>query len=143
MAVLFGTLIRKLKVMDLKNFIKATILDISDSIKELSDEITNGAIINPTIPSPIATKSILYDNKNRLVERIDFDIAVSTSESTEINGKLGGCITVLSAKAGANTMSQGEVVSRINFSIPVALPVTEIPSPSELHESKRPKRPNI
>jgi hypothetical protein len=59
--------------MDLKSFIKASILDISDSIKELSEEIVNGAIINPTIPSPIATKSILYDGKNRLVERLDFE----------------------------------------------------------------------
>jgi hypothetical protein len=117
--------------MDLKSFIKATIFDISDSIKELSDKVNNGTIINPTIPMPIATKSILYDGKNRLVERIDFNIAISTAESTEINGKLGGCITVLSAKAGANTMFQGEIVSRINFSIPAALPVNEIPSPSE------------
>lgn len=132
---------REQSVMDLKSFIKATILDISDSIKELSDEVSNGAIINPTIPSPIATKSILYNDKNRLVERIDFDIAVSTSESTEINGKLGGSITVLSAKAGANTTSQDEVVSRIKFSIPVVLPVTEIPSPSELNELRRPQRP--
>lgn len=79
--------------MELKDFIKGVIFDITNAVKECQQELNNGAIIAPTGN---------WNNKNHIqskelsaltVSDIDFEVSVSVGSSNEIAGK----ITVLSA----------------------------------------------
>ena len=36
--------------MELKDFIKAAITDITEAVSELQDELDNGTVVNPTLP---------------------------------------------------------------------------------------------
>ena len=79
--------------MELKDFIKGVIFDITNAVKECQQELNNGAIIAPTGN---------WNNKNHIqskelsaltVSDIDFEVSFSVGSSNEIAGK----ITVLSA----------------------------------------------
>ncbi len=41
--------------MELKEFVKTAISDITNAISELQKELDNGAIINPNLPSTLKT----------------------------------------------------------------------------------------
>lgn len=127
--------------MNLKDFIiKGAISDITEAVSEAM-ETNNGAIINPTLPYYRDTKTVEYNDKFRLLTEINFDIAVTVEESANIEGKIGGGITILSAKAETQQAARTNNVSRITFPLFVALPATEIESPSEKMEKRKPKRP--
>ena len=108
--------------MELKDFIKGVIFDITNAVKECQQELNNGAIIAPTGN---------WNNKNHIqpkelsaltVSDIDFEVSVSVGSSNEIAGK----ITVLSAIAagsiGSGNATKDENVSKVRFPIPVVLP---------------------
>lgn len=126
--------------MDLKDFIKNAISDITEAVSE-SMGASNGAIINPTLPHYAEAKTVEYNDKYRLITEINFDIAVTVEECDNIGGKIGGGITILSAKAETQQATRTNNVSRITFPLSVVLPATEIESPREKFEKNRPKRP--
>lgn len=121
--------------MELKEFIKTALADITDAVSELQQELKNGAIISPSMPSPIASSTV-KDPQNykidRLISKIDFDVAITidSSDNTEVGGKVG--IQVFSAKIGGTNESHTENVSRMTFSIPVVLPTYHVKSPKEI-----------
>lgn len=116
-----------IKTMELKDFIKTAITDITSAISELQGSLSNGAIINPTLPNPIANHTVAVDNSNLMVETIRFDVAVSASVEKSTEGKFG--INVLGAAIGKD--KKAEETSRITFEIPVVLPVHRVKSQNE------------
>ena len=70
-----------------------------------------------------------------------FDVAVTASEESGIDGQAKAGISIFRAKLGTATSAKSENVSRISFAIPVVLPTTHIKTPLELSRDKRPKRP--
>lgn len=126
--------------MELKDFVKTTIADITNAVTELQAELKNGAIISPSIPQPIANSTIKdpdNENVNRRVSCIDFDVALTVGETgaVESGGKVG--IQILSAKIGGESRNHMENASRITFSIPVVLPTAHVKSDRErFHESE-------
>lgn len=75
--------------MELKDFIKGVIFDITNAVKECQQELNNGAIIAPTGN---------WNNKNHIqskelsaltVSDIDFEVSVSVGSSNEIAGSIG------------------------------------------------------
>lgn len=128
--------------MELKEFIKAAITDITEAVSELQEGLDNGAIINPTLPCGTSSKSVLVDNKVRVIERLNFDVAVTASEATEIEGGAKAGISIFGAKVGTETNAKTENVSRLTFSIPVVLPSTYIKTWREAMRDNRPRRPD-
>jgi hypothetical protein len=117
--------------MDLKDFVKETILDIAKAIEEANKEAKDNNINVMVNPFPIYHHSYGYqetykddskktDRSN--VEKIEFDVAVTSSNKTD--GSVGSSINIVGVKIGADgTISGGtENVSRIKFSIPVSFP---------------------
>jgi hypothetical protein len=117
--------------MELKDFIKTAITDITEAVSELKGSLDNGTVINPTIMQGEHGKSVLVENEVRVIERLNFDIAVTATEVTELNGKVKAGISVFGAKVGAENEERVENVSRITFSIPLVLPATHIKTPME------------
>ena len=131
--------------MELKEFIKTALSDITNAVSELQAELQNGAIVSPSVPNPIANVTVIdpQDDKiNRPISKIDFDVAITvgSTDNIEAGGKVG--IQIFSAKFGGNNENHTENVSRITFSIPVVLPNTHVKNRAEWNKKFKPKRPD-
>ncbi|HEG44492.1 MAG TPA: hypothetical protein ENH94_10640 [Phycisphaerales bacterium] len=117
--------------MNLKEFIKETITEISGAISECNAELTDdGTIVNPKNVSGASIEfgkiyGYLEKGKDykRPVHLVHFDVAVTATDKTGKKGGIG--IAVGSIGLGAQGKSEAENVSfsKLTFSIPVALPV--------------------
>lgn len=121
--------------MELKEFIKTAIADITNAVKELQGELKNGAIVSPSYPHVIANSTVVdpeMGKANRKISQIDFDVALTVGDSDTIgsNAKVG--IQIFSARVGGESKSRTENVSRITFSIPIVLPTAHVKSKEEL-----------
>lgn len=112
--------------MELKEFIKTAIRDITEAVCELQDELSNGAIVNPALSHPISNGSIDVGAGNQPIQKLGFDVALTTSEATAIDGGAKGGITILSAKVETSQQVQSQNASRLTFTIPVVLPTSAI-----------------
>lgn len=105
--------------MELKDFIKATIRDISEAVTELNEEMSGtGLLVNP-VPDA-APADTMYAPDNRIIQQIDFNVSVTTSDRTE----KGGGLKVYVASADLNNLTGHEATSTISFHIKVALPAS-------------------
>lgn len=129
--------------MELKEFIKTAITDITEAVSELQNELDNGAIVSPSLPHPISNGTIKDpdNNKvNRKISQIDFDVAITVGDTAtkEAGGKMG--IQILSAKIGGESQTYTENMSRLSFSIPIVLPTEHVKSEQELFDEADEKR---
>lgn len=121
-----------LELENLKDFISNTIEQISLGILEASKKCNQyGVIVNPNITIGeqgdfCIPKQPEHVNIQRRVQLIDMDIAVTVIESEEgkIEGKLGVSFIGVGGKSQEGKSTSNE--SRVKFSIPVCLPVTNI-----------------
>lgn len=125
--------------MELKEFIKTAIADITGAVSELQNELDNGAIVSPSLPNPISNTTVIdpdNDKVNRRISQIDFDVAITVGDTAtkEAGGKLG--IQIISAKLGGESQTHTENVSRMSFSIPVVLPTVHVKSKQEIANEK-------
>lgn len=123
--------------MDLKEFIKTAITDITEAVSELQEELKNGTIVNPSLTQGEHGKSLVVENEVRMMERLNFDIAVTATEATELNGNAKAGISVFGAKVGAENKERTENVSRLTFSLPLVLPTTHVKTQLEKMREKR------
>lgn len=117
--------------MDISEFIKETIREVSNGVYQASIDCSQlGIIVNPTItvgengeyiiprkPSSVAMQ--------RRVQKIDFDIAVEVTETTEKSGQAGVAIHVVSGKGNYSKGQTNSTTSRISFSVPICLPTQD------------------
>lgn len=128
--------------MELKEFIKTAITDITEAVSELQSELNNGTIVNPTLPNPIALKTLTVDDEIRPIEQLAFDVAVTATEASGIDGSAKAGISIFGAKIGTESSAKTENVSRLTFSVPIVFPTTHVKTPQEIMREKRPKRPS-
>lgn len=117
--------------MELKDFIKKTILDIAGAIQEANEEagkidliVNYNDIVRDHQGDTFITK-MKYDNDDtdkRQIQNIKFDVAVTAGGSLE--GNAGASINVAGLEIGGEgkVIDKHSTVSRIQFEIPVALP---------------------
>lgn len=117
--------------MDISEFIKETIREVSNGVYQASIDCSQlGIIVNPTItvgengeyfiprkPSSAAMQ--------RRVQKIDFDIAVEVAESEEASGEGGLSVRVFTAKGNLSTKTTNSTVNRVSFSVPICLPTQD------------------
>ena len=83
--------------MELKEFIKTALTDITDAVSELQGELRNRAIVSPSVPNPISNVTVKdpqNDKINRPISKIDFDVAITVggrrkSRNTDILSQIG------------------------------------------------------
>ena len=120
--------------MDLKEFITETITGIVEATSELQQKYEEkGVIINPplSLQDPKLYQEGGPSHIYRSVETVEFDVAVSAETETGGGGKVG--LRILSVEAGADGThnARNETVSRVKFSVPIAL------HPSDAERSNR------
>ena len=130
--------------VDLKDFIKATLLDIVTAIKETQQEAPAGAIIAPTVSDiPQNEAKVFWDNNHGLsiVSNVEFDVAISASSNTIDSKNRAIGIQVIESVLGAayqkrkSESNSVENISRIKFSVPVVFP-PKVPSLDNLKENQ-------
>ena len=104
--------------MELKDFIKGVIFDITNAVKECQQELNNGAIIAPTGN---------WNNKNHIQSKelsalTVSEVSVSVGSSNEIAGKITVLSAIVAGSIGSGNTTKDENVSKVRFSIPVVLP---------------------
>lgn len=100
--------------MELKEFIEKSLSDICLGIKAAQNNTFEKLGNYPISPAFIDGKPVY--NKN--IEKIEFDICVTTSENTKSSKVGNGNIKVVSASLSSEEQAKMENISRIKFSVP-------------------------
>jgi hypothetical protein len=130
--------------MNLKEYIKTAITDITSAISELQDELINGAIVSPSLESsPKDCTTIRNPNDPNCIMKlteVSFDVAttIGTNEGKSLGGGFG--IQIFSTNIESESATKLENVSRISFTIPLALPAYRLKTDEERHGKGKPIR---
>lgn len=110
--------------MDLQTFVGESIRQILLGIKdaqEFGKTMEPPAQVNPEV-SNWPKDAMRTGPIGHLVQSIEFDVAVTTSESSAREGSAGLRVWGVGAEGEGKRSRETENVSRIRFSVPVALP---------------------
>lgn len=106
--------------MKLEEFIEATLTQIVNGVNKAQQKANfNGTEINPEISGGSV---VLINSENRRVESVEFDVAVTTEESTGNKGGAGIFIAPFGIGGQAETGSKNTSVSRVRFNVPIVFP---------------------
>ena len=120
--------------MDLKTFIKESLVQIAQGIEEASADLKEStAIVNP--PNVVGTNGTndskvyghLTDRQEivtTIVQKIDFDVAVTAASGTEKKGGAGIMVGAIGIGGQGKADTSNSSQSRIRFSIPMVLPTS-------------------
>ncbi len=101
--------------MELKDFVKNTILDIVSGVKEAQAADTSGAII----VSPKSQTEYHYGEKTKL----RFDIAIEGSSTNSDGGKVGvSAARIFVGEIGGENQKSSSESSRVQFEIEIQFP---------------------
>lgn len=111
--------------MDIKDFVKESLIQIADSINEVNIELEEKGTFIPScdIVGEGVLFSVIKDSETRHFVKVEFDLAVTVSREHGTSG--GGGLSIASlANMGINSKDKEgkEEISRIKFMIPMALP---------------------
>lgn len=106
--------------MQLNEFVKQVIISVVAGVNESQNLLKDtSAIVNPS-----TIKDDYIDGISRKVINVNFDVGVTiTEEGANSKGIKIAVFDVLSGKADRETKTANQTVSRVSFSVPVALPV--------------------
>lgn len=106
--------------MQLDEFVKQVIISVVAWVNESQNLLKDtSAIVNPS-----TIKDDYIDGMSRKVINVNFDVGVTiTKEGANSKGIKIAVFDVLSGKADRETKTANQTVSRVSFSVPVALPV--------------------
>ena len=116
--------------MELKNFVSETISSIIDGVRIAQIEAEkNDALVNPGgLMRSISNVSsnALWDNSNNVyAQQISFDVAVTVEENAGGKGSIKILGGVINAEAGGNGSVKSGIENRVQFVVPVFLPVQD------------------
>jgi hypothetical protein len=109
--------------MDLKEFIELTLIQIVDGVQDANKKVTeSGARISSKNVRPTKESQFFNFVESKLVNNIEFDVAVTTTENDNANGCAGIKIAGINIGGGIENQTSNQTVSRIKFNIPLQLP---------------------
>lgn len=115
--------------MELKQFISQALTAIVEGVVEAQEQTKkHGALVNPgglrrTVKN-ISSDAIWDDSTNNFARSVSFDVAVTVEEGSKTNAKIGVAAGLLNLGAGGASENKQLAVSRIQFEVPLLLPVT-------------------
>lgn len=116
--------------MDLKEFIKESLVQIATGIEEANEKLKGtNAIVNPASVQAFSTEAKAYGrindafkNDKALVELVEFDVAVQAESGTQTGGGLKIAIASIGLGAEGKSSDSHSSESRIRFKIPMVYP---------------------
>lgn len=118
--------------MDLKEFIRESLVQIARGIQEANDALKDtDAIVNPNGIQAYPTEAKAYGridprfkDTDSLVHLVSFDVALHAETGTEAGGGLKLSIASVGIGANGKTKDSESTESRVKFEIPVKYPTT-------------------
>jgi hypothetical protein len=110
--------------MELKEFVKNTLVQITEGVKEAQDEcIKSGGLINPMLETPISN-SDRFEIKGKYYPTSKVNFSVGLTESDTDGGKRGIGVFLGKLSVGMENTKEVEAqsVTNIEFSVTVVLP---------------------
>jgi hypothetical protein len=107
--------------MELKEFIKETLVQIVTGVKEAQQLLkTEGALIAPPRESQ-GKEHWIKDNEGKLrsVELVEFEVGLTSDQDNKSNMKIGVAFGGLSVSNAGRDHIGGRSVTSIRFSVPV------------------------
>ena len=106
--------------MNLKEFVKQTLVEISGAVGEANEELKGtGAAVNPIKIYPRTGRPA---DQRRILHEVEFDVAVLAEEGKETKGGLGIMVASVGLGTQGKSQSSASTHSRIKFTIPLLLP---------------------
>ena len=110
--------------MDLKEFTKQTLVQIVEGAAEADSQLSELGSFVPTTCTGNHTTRFIKDKEGfpRLVIEVDFDVAITATESEGGNG--GASLKVaslLSLGGGVESKTENQTISRIKYTLPLVL----------------------
>ena|ERR1035438_9463596 len=106
--------------MELKEFIKSTLIQVSQGIeeakKELGDNSTFKTIINPVLASATFTAE---GNGFKKIQEVEFDIALIVEQKSEGKAGIGVLASIITAGASKSIGDTNSETHRIKFKVPI------------------------
>lgn len=107
--------------MELKEFVKETLLEIVKGVKEAQGAVKkHGATVNPKY---VNGDSAQIGGEYMPVQDVSFEVGLTISEETGNNKGIGVVLGPLKAGINGTGNASESSVTRIKFTVPLALPV--------------------
>ncbi|TKB43975.1 hypothetical protein [Thalassotalea mangrovi] len=117
--------------MELKEFVKETLIQISAGIKDAQEEIRNsGGVVNPAHREKAENTGdshfgVLPNGQNIFL--VDFDVSVTVVEEAETDAKAKlNVASLLTLSAGGDSAKSSKAINNISFKVPLALPTDDV-----------------
>lgn len=106
--------------MELKDFIKQVLADITNAVAESQQELKNGCIIAPRFSDCESSDIVLYKKgwKAKAYE-VEFDISLTTEDTGNAKGKIGVLSSIVGIGAEAASQNTNTQTNRVKFTVPV------------------------
>ena len=121
--------------MELKDFIKETLMQIAIGMQEADEEVSkNGGAVNPSNvvaneagegPYGYLVEAHEKDKYRRHIECVDFDVVLTAVEGKETKGGLGICVGAIGVGSSGKSDKSSGTESRIQFKIPMLYPLSK------------------
>ena len=113
--------------MDLKDFISETLVQITQGVQDAQEKIKNtGCLINPEGFYQGENVKIGYKNEFIHVQKVKMSVAVRVIENTETKAGLGVVSAIFTAGVSNKDGETNTVSNRIEFEVPISLPVMDV-----------------
>lgn len=108
--------------MELKEFVKETLLEIVEGVKEAQDAVKEyGATVNPRIVKN--SESAQVGGEYRPVQNVDFEVGLTASEESGNRKGIGVALGGFKAGVDGNGGRSSSTATKIRFVVPLVLPV--------------------
>jgi hypothetical protein len=110
--------------MNLRDFVKQAIVEIIEGVADANSEIGQDCV-DPsphmtTQPQELAKQGYFNGQNHRLVQSVDFDVAVTATEGTETKGGIGIFVAGFGVGTQGSSNQASSSLSRIRFKIPIS-----------------------
>ena len=107
--------------MELRKFITTALLDIIGGVEDAQKKIEYNGVV-PNIGT--SHKAVEYGVSD--LQSVDFEVSISTDESSGKEGELGVISSFIGAGVSGKSSSDLSNMSRLKFKVPIKLPVSKI-----------------
>ena len=115
--------------IELKDFVAETLTQIIEGVKEAQEKaVEHGAMVNPNNVAIQPSSGRMeyaeggWGSHKRYPAIIEFDVAVTASQTDRVKGGVGVFATFFGASVQGETEEADSHVSRIKFTVPVFFP---------------------
>lgn len=112
--------------MELREFVAQALAETIQGVLDAQTALgTNGKFVNPQLSTSqgvLQQQGRMLSNQGQIVQTVEFDVAVTASSATGTKGGIGVVAGVFALGSQGQSSAESVAVSRLKFSVPVALP---------------------